>query len=286
MHPLILSFAYGRAFFAGIVLALSANLLLLRFGVGLWRGLLTVLAATGMIFVVISATPAPLWLYVVWGLLSLAGLVLGNLPRTTQRARGWVALAAVIAPATLIFMEAPYHRTPRITVKPGQTVYVLGDSLSAGMATHDRCWPAVLAELTSLRIVNYAQAGATVQSAFAQAQEITLSNTVVILEIGGNDLLGGTDAETFRARLDPLLGYLRASGHVLVMFELPLYPFRNAYGQAQRELAARYGVALLPKRQLTLVLGMTDGTQDGLHLSDAGHAALAKQMAEVIRPEK
>ncbi|MCX7007759.1 MAG: GDSL-type esterase/lipase family protein [Kiritimatiellaeota bacterium] len=286
MHPLLLCFADGRAFFAGLALTLSANLLLLRFGVGRWRGLLTVLAAAGMIFVALSATPAPLWLYAVWGSVSLTVLVLGNQPRTSQRLRFWAALTAAVVSGALIFMEAPYHRTPHITVKPGQTVYVLGDSLSAGMTTRDHCWPEALTELAPLRVINCAQAGATVQSAFAQAQKIITSNSVVILEIGGNDLLGGTDVATFRAQLDSLLRQLRAGGHMLVMFELPLYPFRNAYGQVQRELAARHGAILLPKRQLTRVLGRAGGTQDGLHLSDAGHAALAQQVADVIRPEK
>ena len=66
------------------------------------------------------------------------------------------------------------------------------------------------------------------------------------------------------------------------MFELPLPPLHNGFGTAQRQLAAKYGVALIPKRPLTAVFGMKDGTVDGLHLSDAGHRALAQSVQRIF----
>lgn len=67
------------------------------------------------------------------------------------------------------------------------------------------------------------------------------------------------------------------------MFELPLIPFHNSFGTAQRSLAKKYRVALLPKRFLTKVFGIAGGTLDGLHLSQAGHDALAGEIQGVIR---
>ena len=67
------------------------------------------------------------------------------------------------------------------------------------------------------------------------------------------------------------------------MFELPLFPFQNAYGSAQRAVAAKHGVHLLPKRYFAAVLGAEDGTLDGLHLSQKGHDAMAEIMASVIQ---
>jgi lysophospholipase L1-like esterase len=82
-----------------------------------------------------------------------------------------------------------------------------------------------------------------------------------------------------------LVSSLRARNHRVLLIELPLYPFKNAFGMAQRRIAAKYNVAVLPKRCFTKVLGTKNGTLDGLHLSQEGHDAMAGIIAEVLRKE-
>jgi lysophospholipase L1-like esterase len=163
---------------------------------------------------------------------------------------------------------------------------VLGDSLSAGVGREERCWPAVLAGTSGLPVVNLARPGATVRSAMDQAEAIAKSDSVVILEVGGNDLLHGTEAADYRRGLDALLSRLRAGRHEVLMFELPLPPFANAFGAAQRDAAAEHDARLIPKRVLAGVLGMKGGTVDGLHLSQKGHDALAERMAGIVRSDE
>ncbi len=73
------------------------------------------------------------------------------------------------------------------------------------------CWPTVLANLTLLRVVNLAQPRATVATALNQAKAIKEPRSLVIVEIGGNDLLGETDASVFHSNLDTLVSSLRLS---------------------------------------------------------------------------
>jgi acyl-CoA thioesterase-1 len=63
------------------------------------------------------------------------------------------------------------------------------------------------------------------------------------------------------------------------MFELPLLPLKNSFGRAQRTLARKYGVRLIPKRFLTNVFAIPGSTSDGLHFTQAGHLALAHEIA-------
>jgi acyl-CoA thioesterase-1 len=283
MNPIILSFADGTTFFVGLALVLVAETLFIRFRNRIARPVLTVLALVGMILVVISATPLPIWVYLLWTIPAVAGLVLSNRafpPRKIQIVSGSVLLAAT---AALCIAEAPHHRCPSLVVPDGTTVYVLGDSISAGMGTKHRCWPAVLDGMTPLRVVNLAQPGATVESAIAQAKGIDEQGSLVIVEIGGNDLLGGTDASAFRSKLDILVSSLRGDKHQVLLLELPLFPFQNAYGEAHRDVAAKHGAAMLPKRCFAAVLGTENATLDGLHLSQAGHDAMAAIIADVIK---
>jgi len=66
------------------------------------------------------------------------------------------------------------------------------------------------------------------------------------------------------------------------MFELPLLPQMIPYGQAQRQLAKKYGVVLIPKRFLAGVLAGADATSDGLHLTEIGARRMAFLVARVL----
>jgi lysophospholipase L1-like esterase len=122
------------------------------------------------------------------------------------------------------------------------------------------------------------------------AERLTPEDHVVLIEIGGNDLLEGVPSEEFGKALDALLSKVSAPGRMVVMFELPLFPHRIAYGRIQRGLAAKYGLWLIPKRCFAKVIGGANATSDGLHLSDEGTrrmaALVAQALSPVLRPER
>jgi lysophospholipase L1-like esterase len=68
------------------------------------------------------------------------------------------------------------------------------------------------------------------------------------------------------------------------MFELPLVPFSNEFGRRQRILANQYGVLLVPKRIFLRVLTTEGATEDGVHLTPAGHQLMAETVWNVVRP--
>jgi len=285
MNPIVLSLADGTTFFVGLALVVVGEALLLRFRNPIARPVFTISSLAGLILVVISATPLPFWAYLTWLVPAVAGLAF--LSRDASPKRSHVVFCGLLTVSTvgLCVAEIPWHRRPKLTVDEGTTVYVLGDSISAGMRRAERSWPAVLDEMTSLHVVNLAQPGATVESAIDQAKGIAKPGSLVIVEIGGNDLLGNTDASVFRHALDTLVSSLCSKHHQVLLCELPLFPFKNAFGKAQREVGARHGIAMLPKRYFADVLGTEKGTLDGLHLSQEGHNAMARTIAGSIEQE-
>ncbi len=284
MNPLLLSVADGTIFFVGMLVVVLFGLLLLKFHSHRVRPVLTVFFVLGVILVIISSTPISIWLYALWGTSALTCLALLNLKKPTQKLR--IAAWAISAMASLVLVgiEIPYLIRPTITADSSSKVFVIGDSLSAGMGTKHVCWPEVLDKNASYRVFNLAKAGGTVSSAFGQAKQIDNSvKSIVVIEIGGNDLLGGTPSMDYWKYLDKLVSQITANGHQVLIMELPLYPFANVYGQAQREVAIKYKAALLPKRFFARVLATENGTLDGLHLSQEGHNAMASIVGQVIQ---
>jgi lysophospholipase L1-like esterase len=179
----------------------------------------------------------------------------------------------------MVSWELPRQFLKPVALSSDGTLHVIGDSLSMGSGIPEGDWPHLLGKALDIPVVRHAHAGATVGTALSYADEIPEDpKAVVLVELGGNNLLGGKG--DFARELDEMLGRLRRSGHRVVMVELPLPPFYNHYGAAQRRLARRHSVTLIPKRVLAGIFSVPGATTDGLHLSDEGHRALAAALAE------
>jgi hypothetical protein len=86
----------------------------------------------------------------------------------------------------------------------------------------------------------------------------------------------------FERGLDVLLAKLAVGGRTVILLELPLPPFHNRYGAAQRPVARRHRVFLVPKRVLMGVLTSEGATLDTIHLSRRGHALMAETVWRII----
>ena len=102
---------------------------------------------------------------------------------------------------------------------------------------------------------------------------------MVIVGLGGNDLLGGRSTTQFDDDIRALLASVSGRGNRVLMFELPLLPFQNGVGRAQRSACRDYGVELIPRHVLARAIAWPGHTTDGLHLSPKGHVWLANRMA-------
>jgi len=298
-------FGSGQALFLGAGMILAAVAFLPRVGGG-WKGAaLAMFARIGLILVILSAVPLSYWLYAlaigvtaVWlwyerkrdgtrrgreslpsdDLLSSEGSVSAKTPDPV-----WLRRATALIWLGIIALELPYQFTPRLPPLGQPPLYIIGDSVTAGVGSSETNWPDLLPKQVEVR--NLARVGATASMAVkSQANQLPAEGGLVLIEIGGNDLLGETTSAQFERDLNQLLSQIRAPGRTLVMFELPLPPLCNEYGRIQRRLAARYGVRLIPKRVFISVLAGGGATLDSIHLSEAGHQQMADSVWAVIDP--
>ena len=203
-----------------------------------------------------------------------------------------IALALILGILVIygVALEYPHRRLPQIDGSRGDHLVVIGDSISAGLAPRIPPWPIVMQQATGIPVKNLSQVGATVTDGIGMAAKVTPDDHVVLVEIGGNDLIAGLSSRQFGKSLEIILSRLASPGRTVVMLELPLLPHRTGYGRVQRQLASKYGASLIPKRCFVKVISGADATSDGLHLSSEGTRRMADLVAQafsaVLKPNR
>jgi acyl-CoA thioesterase-1 len=233
----------------------------------------------GIGLALLSSVPIHPALYAILVLAGAAWVFARN--RSAHRERSF--RRALIVVVVLVSMIALADRWPsRPALASDKPVYVIGDSLSAGLGTPaEATWPRLLSEKLKLTVVNLASAGASLADGLAQARAIPHGSAIVVIALGGNDLLRGVSSSRFSADLQALLAEVSAKDRRVAMFELPLLPFQNAFGRIQRQACKRHGVTLLPRAILAGAVALPGHAVDGLHLSAQGHSWLAERVRRI-----
>jgi acyl-CoA thioesterase-1 len=271
----------GNVFFPGLALVAPACVLNIFLKRPLLKIFVRLALFLGFVLVAVSATPLPFVYYaVLLVLLVCFWFECGRGP--SKRVYWWLAVV-LLQVFAMAGRELPYHWAPKIPLPKSGALFVVGDSLSMGADPPGKNWPELLGNLTKLKAHNFSFGGAKVETALSNAKRIDDDEALVILEIGGNDLLGGTPVADYEKRLGEMLSIVCRAHRQVAMIELPLPPSFNRYGIVQRALAKSHHVTLIPKRYLASVLAAPGATVDGLHLSNAGHARLAEAIGELIR---
>ena len=286
MSPVALFFASGESLYPGTALLLIAVATRIsRRSLIVWLGRIS--TWVGIAFMIMACPPFSWGIDVFFGVLFLAWLLSGS-PRGATS--GWdvsriaITVAFAIALLALSTLEIRHRRWPAIHGERSDHVVVIGDSISAGLGSGVPPWPQMLHEMTGAGIKNLSKPGATVTDGLAMAKFVVPEDHLVLIELGGNDLISGERSDDFERSLDALLAKLASPSRTLIMFELPLLPNVVRYGEIQRSLAGKYGVWLIPKRCIAKVLSGKDATSDGLHLTDAGARRMESLVAQILLP--
>ena len=286
-------FPGGDGYLCGLLLFCLAQVGLIFNRHDRWRRPLTIASRIGLIWAFILPSPTPRWLLVLFAA-SLLWLCLANWRSKSvsdpvvrshrlQRVRqsSWLVITFTFV---IVLGELPYRCSPSVDTS-SQRLCIAADSVTAGLNDGEDTWPQRLARSSHWQITDASQPGATLKSARQQVNLLDAEPSVLLLEIGGNDMLEGLPVAQFEHDLEQLLIAAHQPGRIVLMFELPLPPLAFRYGEAQRRLASKYDVALLPKRLLIGVLTSSGATVDGIHLAPSGHERMAKLVERLLKDD-
>ncbi len=242
----------------------------------------TLILAVFLIF--LSATPLSFCFYAIWILSIVTWVTLFNISKIKRYLFKYFAFAAVGLSILAAMLELPFLLMPDIPNQNFDSLYVIGDSVSAGLGKRNEItWPRLLKKKYGVNVNDLSVAGAKVESAINQAKKINAFEAMILIEIGGNDLLSSTKSSKFKENLSQVLEKVSSGDNTVIMLELPLLPRQIKYGRIQRQMAERYGVILIPKRFLCSVFSQKGATIDLAHLSDKGHKLMAQEIWSLIK---
>jgi acyl-CoA thioesterase I len=166
----------------------------------------------------------------------------------------------------------------------GSTIVCLGDSITAGVgAGPGEGYPALLETALGVEVVARGVPGDTSADGRARlADALAADPWLVVVELGGNDLLRRRPLEATEADLAAIVEGVLAAGAVPMLVEVR-GPFGSRYEDLFERLGERYGVPVVAG-----VLGevLSDRTlkSDPIHPNAAGYRAIAAALAEAIEP--
>jgi acyl-CoA thioesterase-1 len=123
------------------------------------------------------------------------------------------------------FLLAACDRAPTLPkLSPHDVIVAFGDSLTQGTgASDDTAYPAVLASLTGRTVINAGVPGDTTSSGLQRLPEVLAEYKprLVLLCLGGNDMLRKQPAASTENNLRLLVQTIRASGANVVLIGVP-----------------------------------------------------------------
>jgi|SRR5579859_43932 len=177
---------------------------------------------------------------------------------------------------------------------PAPIVTILGDSITAGFGLIQQAsLPSQLhVALEKLHVANVVRgagvSGDTTGDGAARVDFSVRDDTqVVVVALGGNDLLQGVDPKTTRANLERILARLKARRMGVVLAGLHAPPelgasYAREFDAVFPALAKAYGVAFYPDLLAGVARKPALNQPDAIHPNAQGVLVIAKQLAPVV----
>jgi acyl-CoA thioesterase-1 len=184
------------------------------------------------------------------------------------------------------FLLTACDRAPTLPkLGPGDVIVAFGDSLTHGTGVNeDSAYPAVLASLTGHTVINAGVPGDTTTSALQRLPEVLAEYhpRLVLLCLGGNDMLRKQPAAATENNLRLLVQAIRASGAQVVLIGVPEPRLFGGTPDFYARVAEDMQLPL-EKDVFNEVLKDNRLKSDPIHANAAGYQVIAERLADFLR---
>jgi len=201
-------------------------------------------------------------------------------------------------PAAIGVLAVEEPRTRRDADGPVPTIVFLGTSLTAGYGLEEsQAFPALIQERIDAagleyRVINAGVSGDTSAGGLRRLDWLLrLPVSILVLELGANDMLRGQGVEPMRANLSAILDQTKAT-HPNVRFVIAGMraapnlgrDYTGRFDAVFPDLARRYDAALIPFLLEDVAARRHLNQADGIHPTAEGHALIAGRVWQALEP--
>lgn len=177
---------------------------------------------------------------------------------------------------------------------PPRRIALLGDSITSGYGLPaSQALPARLqAELARIgapaRVIGAGRSGDTTAGGAARVDRAVPKDIdLVVVALGGNDLLTGADPAQVQANLDRIVRRLKGRGVKVVLagVQVPAIlggSYARAFNGAFTRVAQTHAVPFLPDMLSGVALNPNLNQPDGIHPNAQGVAVIARRLAPLV----
>ncbi|MGI8905570.1 MAG: arylesterase [Candidatus Sumerlaeaceae bacterium] len=197
------------------------------------------------------------------------------------------ALLLLVVLVVGLFLWRTFFYAPVTNKQPSGThIIAFGDSLTAGVgAGQGEDYPSQLAEMCGKPIVNKGVPGETTADALRRLDKDVIENDprIVIILLGGNDLLQRLPRTQTFSNLDSMVQQIHATGALVVLVGIKGLPFTDHFGPEYKRVAHARG-AIFVGNVLSGIIDNPKLKADQVHPNAAGYKIIAERVHSAIKP--
>lgn len=180
-------------------------------------------------------------------------------------------------------------------INPSTQIVAIGDSLTYGYgaSSEEQSYPAKLSELLNAKVINEGINGDTTDDVLARLDDIINNETpnLVLLSIGGNDMLRRTPDESIKNNLVKIIQQLKEKNIEVILIAQPEPTIFALNGVSAhdasfyQEVAKQENVMLIPDVWSNLDRH-PEYHSDKIHANDLGYSIAANEIYKALKKQK
>lgn len=204
----------------------------------------------------------------------------------SARRRGLPWLRAALALLLAAALAGCGAKGPKLaSLAAGDVVVAFGDSLTQGAgAQASESYPAVLSQLIGREVVRAGVPGEITAQGLARLPQVIDEHQprLVIVCLGGNDMLRKVNPAEIKANLRAIVQTIRGRGIDVVLVGVPQPALITSAPEFYAEVAKEFGIPYEGK-VVTSVLYSTGMKADPIHPNARGYRRIAEALADLLR---